>query len=162
MAEAKPTLDALRAEIDAIDDQLHRLIMQRAQVALAIGAVKNSHGPEAGLMRPSREALLLRRLAAKEDGPFPKAVVVRLWREVIAAVLRLQGSFSVAVYAPEGAAGAGYWDLARDYFGSLTPATAHDSPQQVLNAVASGRAIVGVLPLPDSSDSQPWWPLMLA
>jgi len=60
MAEAKPTLDALRAEIDAIDDQLHRLIMQRAQVALSIGAVKNSHGPEAGFMRPSREARLLR------------------------------------------------------------------------------------------------------
>ena len=94
MAEAKPTLDALRAEIDAIDDQLHGLIMQRAQVALSIGALKNSHGPEAGFMRPSREARLLRRLAAKEDGPLPKAVVIRLWREIIAGVLRLQGPFS--------------------------------------------------------------------
>ena len=141
MAEAKPTLDALRAEIDAIDDQLHRLIMQRAQVALSIGALKNSHGPEAGFMRPSREARLLRRLAAKEDGPLPKAVVIRLWREIIAGVLRLQGPFSLAVYAPEGANG--YWDLARDHFGSLTPATAHDSPQQVLNAVTAGRASVG-------------------
>src|SRR5215831_3528666 len=159
MAEAKPTLDALRAEIDEIDDELHRLLMRRAQVALSIGALKNSHGPEAGFMRPSREARLLRRLAAKEDGPFPKAVIIRLWREVIGAVLRLQGPFSVAVHAPEGAAG--YWDLARDHFGSLTPATAHDSPQQVLHAVTAGRAVVGILPLPDGGDPQPWWPMML-
>jgi chorismate mutase / prephenate dehydratase len=160
MAEAKPTLDALRAEIDEIDDELHRLLMKRAQVALSIGAAKNSHGPEAGFMRPSREARLLRRLAAKEDGPFPKAVIIRLWREVIGAVLRLQGPFSVAVHAPDGAAG--YWDLARDHFGSLTPATAHDSPQQVLHAVTAGRAVVGILPLPDGGDPQPWWPMMLA
>ena len=160
MAEAEPSLDSLRAQIDAIDDQLYRLIMQRAEVALSIGAVKNAHGAEAGLMRPGREARLIRRLAAKEEGPFPKAVIVRLWREIIGAVLRLQGPFSVAVYAPEGAAG--YWDLARDQFGSLTPATAHDSPQQVLNAVTAGRASVGVLPLPDGGDPQPWWPMMLA
>jgi chorismate mutase / prephenate dehydratase len=160
MAEAKPTLDALRAEIDGIDDELHRLLMRRAQLALSIGAVKNSHGPEAGFMRPSREAQLLRRLAAKEDGPLPKAVIIRLWREVIGAVLRLQGPFSVAVHAPDGAAG--YWDLARDHFGSLTPATAHDSPQQVLHAVTAGRAVVGILPLPDGGDPQPWWPMMLA
>ncbi len=160
MAEAKPNLDALRAEIDAIDDQLHRLIMKRAEVALGIGVLKNSHGAESVLMRPGREARLIRRLAAKEDGPFPRTVIVRLWREMIGAVLRLQGPFSVAVYAPEGAAG--YWDLARDHFGSLTPATAHDSPQQVLNAVTSGRAVVGVLPLPDGADPQPWWPMMMA
>ena len=160
MAEAEPSLDSLRAQIDAIDDQLYRLIMQRAEVALSIGAVKNAHGAETGPMRPGREARLIRRLAAKEEGPFPKAVIVRLWREIIGAVLRLQGPFSVAVYAPEGAAG--YWDLARDQFGSLTPATAHDSPQQVLNAVTAGRASVGVLPLPDGGDPQPWWPMMLA
>jgi hypothetical protein len=75
-------------------------------------------------------------------------------------VLRLQGPFSTAVYAPEGAPG--YWDLARDQFGSLTPATAHDSPQQVLNAVLSGRATVGVLPLPGDGDEQPWWPMLLS
>jgi chorismate mutase/prephenate dehydratase len=159
MAEAERNLDALRAEIDAIDDQLHRLIMKRAQIALSIGTLKNSNGSEANPMRPGREARLIRRLAGKKQGPFPKAVIVRLWRELIGAVLRMQGPFSVAVYAPEGASG--YWDLARDHFGSLTPATAHDSPQQVLNAVGAGRASVGVLPLPDGADPQPWWPMML-
>ncbi|MEA2781165.1 MAG: chorismate mutase / prephenate dehydratase [Rhodospirillaceae bacterium] len=160
MADAEPTLDALRAEIDSIDEQLHRLIMRRADVTLGIGAIKNASQPNAALMRPGREAEVLRRLAARHEGAFPKSVVIRLWRELIGAVLRLQGPFSVAVYAPEAANG--YWDLARDHFGSLTPATAHDSPQQVLNAVLGGRATVGVLPLPGDGDDQPWWPMLLS
>jgi chorismate mutase-like protein len=159
MADAEPTLEALRAEIDAIDDDLHRQIMRRAEVALRIGAVKSANGGEAVLMRPGREAQVLRRLIARHDGAFPKAVILRIWRELIGAVLRMQGPFSLAVYAPEGAAG--YWDLARDHFGSLTPASAHDSAQQVLTALATGRAAVGVLPLPDSNDTQPWWPMLL-
>ncbi len=159
MADAEPTLEALRAEIDAIDDDLHRLIMRRAEVALRIGALKNANGGEAVLMRPAREAQVLRRLIPRHEGAFPKSVIVRLWRELIGAVLRMQGPFSLAVYAPEGAAG--IWDLARDHFGSMTPATAHDSAQQVLTALATGRASVGVLPLPDSDDTQPWWPMLL-
>jgi len=159
MAEAEPTLEVLRAEIDAIDENLHRQIMRRAEVALRIGALKNSDGGEPGLMRPSREAQVLRRLIARHEGAFPKAVIVRLWREIMGAVLRMQGPFSLAVYAPEGAAG--YWDLARDHFGSLTPASAHDSAQQVLSQLASGVASVGVLPLPGSNDAQPWWPMLL-
>jgi len=159
MADAEPTLEALRAEIDAIDENLHRQIMRRAEVAMRIGAVKNSNGGQSALMRPGREAQILRRLIARHEGAFPKAVIVRLWRELIGAVLRMQGHFSVAVYAPEGASG--YWDLARDHFGSLTSASAHDSAQQVLSALVTGGASVGVLPLPDSDDTQPWWPMLM-
>ncbi len=160
MADAEPTLAQLRGEIDAIDDQLLGLLMRRAEVALAIGAAKNAHDPKGPAMRPGREALVLRRLIAGREGPLPKAVIIRLWRELMGAVLRLQGPFSVAVYAPPSQPG--YWDLARDHFGSLTQASAHDTAQQVVNSVGAGRATVGVLPIPDGDDPQPWWPMMLA
>ena len=87
MAEAEPTLEALRAEIDAIDENLHRQIMHRAEVALRIGALKNSDGGEPDLMRPSREAEVLRRLIARHEGAFPRAVIVRLWREIMGATI---------------------------------------------------------------------------
>jgi len=160
MADAEPTLEALRAEIDAIDEDLHRQLMRRAEVALRIRAAKSADGGDAVFMRPGREAQVLRRLLERHQGQFPRAVVVRLWREIMTAVLRMQGPFSLAVYAPERAAG--YWDLARDHFGSLTPASAHDSPHQVLTALAAGRASVGVLPIPDADDPQPWWPSLLS
>jgi chorismate mutase len=160
MADAVPTLDALRAEIDKIDDQLQRLIMRRGEITLKIGALKNAQEPDGALIRPGREAMVLRRLAERGGGPFPKAVIVRLWRELISAVLRLQGPFSIAVCVPDGVPG--YWDLARDHFGSLTPATAHDSVQQVLTAVLAGRATVGVLPMPGDGEEQPWWPMLMS
>jgi len=160
MADAEPTLEALRAEIDAIDGDLHRLIMRRAEVALRIRAAKSANGTEPVFMRPGREAQILRRLVERHQGGFPRAVMVRLWREIMSAILRMQGPFSLAVYAPEKAAG--YWDLARDHFGSLTPASSHDTPQQVLTALAAGRASVGVLPLPHADDPQPWWPNLLS
>src|SRR5262249_21359481 len=40
--------------------------------------------------------------------------------------------------------------------------SAHDSPHQVLTALAAGRASVGVLPIPDADDPQPWWPSLLS
>ena len=62
MADAEPTLEALRAEIDAIDEDLHRQLMRRAEVALRIRAAKSANGGEAVFMRPGREAQILRRL----------------------------------------------------------------------------------------------------
>jgi chorismate mutase/prephenate dehydratase len=159
MADAESTLAQLRGEIDSIDDQLLALLMRRAEVAIAVGQAKNAHAPKALTIRPGREAQVLRRLVATAGGHLPKPVVVRLWRELMAMMLRLEGAFSVAVYAPPGQPG--YWDLARDHFGSLTSATAYDSAPQVVNAVGAGRASVGVLPLPDAGDPQPWWPMML-
>ena len=83
-----------------------------------------------------------------------------MWRELLSATLRLQGPFAVAVFAPD--ASSGYWDLARDHFGSLMPATAHDTAGQVVRAVIDGQATVGVLPLPREDDREPWWPFLVS
>ncbi len=42
-----------------------------------------------------------------------------MWREMLAATVRLETRFAVAVFAPSDAQG--FWDLARDHYGSLTP-----------------------------------------
>jgi chorismate mutase/prephenate dehydratase len=157
MASADNPIDDLRRQIDGIDDALHDLLMQRAEIAERIGTLKND-GTAATppvFLRPAREAVVLRRLVARHRGTLPRAVVVRLWRELIAALLRLQGPFAVAV---QGAShGPGCWELARDHFGGLTPLVAHESGSQVLRAVIDGEAQVGVLPLPQPDAADPWW-----
>src|SRR5262249_37756625 len=82
-------------------------------------------------------------------------VLVRLWRELVSALLRLQGPFAVAAQGTSH--GSGCWELARDHFGSLTPITAHESGWLVLRAVIDGEAQVGVLPLPQPDAADPWW-----
>jgi chorismate mutase len=163
MAEEQPTLDDLRRQIDEIDVALQELIVRRAEVVTQVGTLKNrvSGGARAVHMRPAREAIILRRLVARHRGPLSKATLVRMWCELMSASLRLEGSFSVAVTMPSPAAG-GFWDLARDYFGSLTHLIPRESASQALGAVFDGEASVAVLPMPQSTDADHWWRLLLS
>jgi chorismate mutase-like protein len=160
MAPKPETLDDLRRRIDAIDDALHDLLIERADVNRRIGAVKAKTGDGAPAWRPGREAAVLRRLIGRHKGPLPKAALVRIWRELMTAYLRLQANFSVAVYA--GADGGACREIARDHFGGLTAIRTNESAMQVLREVSEGRAAIGVLPLPQQDDPNPWWPMLLA
>lgn len=152
------SLDALRHEIDRIDDAIHDLVMRRLEVVAGMGALKGD-GPA---VRPAREAMLLRRLAARHRGRLPKPVLVRLWRELFAAGTALQGAFAIAVPAPESRPGeaAALWDLARDQYGSRTPIETHADPSGVVRAVRDGAVTVGVLPWPRDGEPDPWWPAL--
>jgi chorismate mutase-like protein len=152
MKGEEKSLARLRKQIDDIDDQIHDLLMQRTEVAGKIGTLKGGGG---GHMRPGREATVLRRLVARHRGALPRALIVRVWREIFSANTALQGPLAVAVYAPEGTFG--YRNLARDHFGWRTPMTAFRSAAQVLEAVRDGKASVGVLPVPHGDETEPWW-----
>lgn len=152
MSAAK-SLDALRREIDRIDDQIHDLIMRRTRI---VEKVKLAKTGEHIKIRPGREDEILYRLMARHAGAFPKRELTRIWREMIIATLSLEGPFSVAVQGEGGAHGC--WDLARDHYGASTPMVAYPSARRVIEAVRSLNATVGILPLPRRDDAEPWWP----
>jgi chorismate mutase-like protein len=156
MTQREDPLDRLRREIDRIDDALHDLLMRRTAAVESIREVKRAQGD--AILRPAREAEVLRRLVARHHGPFSKHALVRIWREIMAAQTRVQGPFSIAVFAPAGRAE--LWDIARDHFGSTTPSRRHETTRGVLRAVGEGEATVGVLPLPSEDDGDPWWPAL--
>jgi len=146
-------LDALRREIDEIDARLLAAIAERTAVVRKVGAAKGG-GP---VLRPGREAQVLRRLLADEAG-LPAPVIGRIWRELIAAYCRLQGPLEIAVCAPEKSVG--YWDLARGHFGSATKMSLHKAPAVVLRAVSEDAGTVGILPMPQDGEADPWWRYM--
>jgi len=149
-------LTELRLQIDAIDTQLHDLLMQRGELAHRIAAAKGGGAP---VMRPAREAQVLRRLAARHHGPFPAGAVVRIWREIMSAMVALQGKFVVAVLQAN-SGGGGLWETARDHFGTIPSYSAHAAAMAVLRAVADGAATVGVLPPPHEGETDAWWPAL--
>lgn len=158
----KVALDELRRRIDRIDDQIHDLLMERATLA---GDVASAKAPRTGMWRPQRESQVLRRLVARHRGDFPAAAVVRIWREIMSAMLTLEGRFSVAVCMP--ADEPGFWDMARDHFGTIVPMTAYQGTGPhgsgaVMRAVTDDAAIVGVLPWPRDEDAEPWWPHLMS
>ena len=153
MLYASPDLEELRRRLDAIDDRLQDLLIERLEIVSRVAAEKRN-GSLPALM-PAREAQIIRRLIDRQGDAFPAGTLVRIWRELLAATVRAQGSFAVAAYAPPD--GPGTWDLARDHFGSQTPMTGYHSTLQVIRAVTERRVAVGVLPMPQDGDGDPWW-----
>lgn len=159
MDTTAPPLNDLRAEIDKIDQQILDLLIERSTVVRRIGDVKGDRLDGRSALRPAREAQILRRLAERARGRFPTAVLVRIWRELLAAHTRLQAPLSVAVFARQEDVQR-VWDLARDHFGSATPMTRVDRPMQALRALGDGSATVAVLPLP--GDDESWWASLMS
>ena len=154
MANKRESLDDLRHEIDEIDEQVHDLLMNRAALVERIREVKRLES--ISTIRPGREALILRKLIARHQGRFPVGAITRIWREVIAGITRMEmPSYEVAVYAAAG--DQGYWDIARDQFGSITPMTPCSSPRDVLRIVDERKASLGIVPIPQDDDVDPWW-----
>lgn len=145
-------LSELRREIDAIDDQLHALLKQRTKIVEEVRLYKKD---ERVKIRPAREAEIIYRLFAQHEGKFPKRELFRIWRELIVATLSMEGPFSTGVFMEEG--DNGFWDLARDQFGSYAPMTAFPSTRRIIEAVQKQEVTVGILPIPARREDDPWW-----
>lgn len=168
----KRKLEDLRREIDAIDDRIQDLILERWDVVRHVAEAKGV-GAEAPKqrdpgerfdlslpIRPAREAQMLRRLAARHTGPFPFAALARMWGEMIAAFTMLQADYSIACFANNEEHG--LWDLARDQFGSQVPMTPYPTRRETLAQVFEGRHNVAVLPKPREQDEEAWWTSLAA
>ena len=158
MLPTPPDLAELRLRLDEIDDRLQDLLIERAGIVSVVAASKREGNHAA--FQPGREAQIIRRLVDRHRGEFPVATLVRMWREMLAATVRLQSPFAVAVFAPVELQG--FWDLARDHYGSHTPMSAYRSIGQVIRAVTEGQASVGVLPMPQEGEIDPWWRYLLS
>lgn len=153
------SLDELRREIDILDDRIHDCLMRRTEVVARIAAVKQTDGAALAL-RPGREASIMRRLARRHAGAFPLPVLLRLWRELLAGGVAVQGGLTVGVFAPERAAACR--DLARDHFGAATRVRNFQSARQVIQNVGYGAVSVGVVPVPGGETGDAWWRMLFA
>jgi chorismate mutase len=153
MPRTQSDLAELRRRLDEIDDKLHDHLIERAAIVSVVATSKREGSVAA--FQPGREAEIIRRLVDRHHGEFPVATLIRMWREMLAATVRLQSPFAVAVFAPMESQG--FWDLARDHYGSHTPMSAYSSIGQVIRAVTEGQASVGVLPMPQEGETNPWW-----
>ncbi len=151
---ALPDPDAIRRDIDALDDRLHDQLRERAELAARLaGSLPPTRG--ARFLRPGREAMTMQRLMSRHDGKLSSATLARVYREITGGLYHLQAPLHVAVLAPEKSVG--YWDLARNHFGSTVEMSLHRTAPVVLRGITTQPGTVGVLPLPPEGDAEPWW-----
>lgn len=133
-----------RASIDAIDDEILRLVNRRAEHAQAIGALKNG-----AIYRPEREAQVLRRIKEGNPGPLSGETVARLFREIMSACLALEKPLSVAYLGPQGTFTQA---AAIKHFGHAAETVACSSIDEVFRQVEGGNADYGVAPVENSTE----------
>src|SRR3546814_21189126 len=107
-------------------------------------------------LRPGREAQILRRVLERHNSSLPPAALLRIWREMIAALYRLQAPVKIAVHAPNKSVAR--WDLARDYYGSTTSMQLCTTAMAVMRAISSQPLTLGVMTIPEDGEKATWRP----
>jgi chorismate mutase / prephenate dehydratase len=147
-AEA-PDLDAMRARIDAVDEQIQALISERARFAQQVGVAKGELAAAVDYYRPEREAEVLRRVIERNAGPLRDEEMLRLFREIMSACLAQQEPLKVGFLGPEGT----FTQTAVfKHFGHSVRALPFHTIDEVFQEVEGGIADFGVVPIENSTE----------
>ena len=151
-------LERIRAEIDAIDQQLQELLNRRAACAQQVAEAKKAellaaHGHvepgQVSFYRPEREAQVLRRVMARNAGPLPATEVAHIFREIMSACLALEKPMTIAFLGPEGTFTQA---AAVKHFGYAVLSRPLPTIGAVFDEVESGEADYGVVPVENSTE----------
>lgn len=151
------SLEDIRKKIDTLDDKIHDLLMDRADLVVDISKAKKNQSEQ--IVQPAREARMIRRLLQRHRGPLPEATIVRIWRELVGAVSLLQTGLKVSVSTGEGHNK--YWDMAKNYFGSVLPMEKVKSGLIAVSNVREHDSDFAVVPWPHDGEANAWWPFLI-
>ncbi len=148
-APLRPQLEQVRRRIDKVDEQIQRLISERARLAQQVGVSKTRGGRTVDFYRPEREAQVLRMARERNRGPLRDEEVLRLFREIMSACLAQQEPLKVAFLGPEGTFTQSALLI---HFGHSVRALPLSSIDEVFHEVEAGSADFGVVPIENSTE----------
>lgn len=137
----------LRVRIDVVDQQLLKLLNERAKLAQAVGEVKKIDGSP--VFRPDREAQVIDRVKNRNPGPILADSVAPIWREIMSACRSLEARQRVAFLGPIGTFSE---QATLNYFGSSIEPMACPSIDEVFRATSARSADFGVVPIENSTE----------
>jgi chorismate mutase/prephenate dehydratase len=138
-------LQQLREQIDRLDDELLSVFNRRAALAQKIGHLKE----DGTVLRPEREAQILRRLQAANGGPLGNEAIACLFTEVMSHCRALEAPLMVAYLGPQGTFSE---QACLKRFGHAVCGTPCASIDEVFHVVESGAVQYGVAPVENSTE----------
>ncbi|MBM4325959.1 MAG: prephenate dehydratase [Deltaproteobacteria bacterium] len=140
-------IHGIRERIDLLDDEIIRLLHERAAQAKEIGRLKRTNGLPA--LDAQRERAVLERLSCGKSGLLQPSALKHIFTEIIAACRAIQEPLKVSHLGPE----ATFTHMAAmDYFGRSCEFFPRDSIVDVFRDVQSGHAHFGVAPVENSTE----------
>ncbi|MCP4258649.1 MAG: prephenate dehydratase [Planctomycetes bacterium] len=94
------SLNELRKKIDEIDDQLVKLLNERARVVVKIGTHKTK--TDKPVYAPDREKDVFDRIAKANTGPLPDRCLIAIWRELMSGSFVLERPLRIGYLGPAG------------------------------------------------------------
>ena len=152
-----PSLAALRAEIDRIDEAMHALLIERSEIIENLIAVKGTQD-SGSAFRPAREASMMRRIVERHRGILPLDTVESIWRVIIATFTHVQAPYSVHADLTVGEAA--MRDSARFHFGFTVPFIAHMGAAGAISAMAAAKGDLALVPAVSVAGAGAWWTLL--
>ncbi|BDD11379.1 chorismate mutase [Fulvitalea axinellae] len=146
-SEEQELLGSMRDRIDAIDNQVLALLNDRMEVVRQVGELKKNN--KTVIYRPEREKSIIDRLAKRSEGLLTRPAIEAIFLEVFAISRNLELPEKVAFLGPEFSF---THQAAESRFGALSEYWALSSIPKVFEAVDTGRARFGVVPIENNQE----------
>jgi chorismate mutase/prephenate dehydratase len=140
-------LAQIRQRIDAADDEILRLLNQRAGLVATVADLKSAL--QVPFYVPSRERQIAERLSAANPGPFPTESIRLVFQEIFSACLSLEKKVRVAYLGPEGTFS---HQAVKRQFGLSARATPMGTIPAVFEEVERGNSDFGVVPVENTTE----------
>jgi chorismate mutase/prephenate dehydratase len=95
-----PDLGDLRKRIDSLDEQIVRLLNDRASLVVDVGRVKRATGSP--IYAPAREQAVLKKVASANRGPLPAKSIEAVYREIMSGSFALEHPLRIGYLGPAG------------------------------------------------------------
>ena len=138
-------LTTLRAQIDAVDEQIVRLLNERAQVVVQIGKVKQQSNEP--IYAPDREKAVFDKIARLNGGPLPDRCLTAVYRELMSGSFALERPLKIGFLGPEGSYSS---QAAALKFGQSVSYVPLADINAVLEEVVRGHIDYGLVPVENS------------
>jgi len=137
----------IRKRIDKLDQEILRLLNERASYALEIGKLKGQNSEP--VYAPERELQVLGQVLKENHGPLDDEAVTAIFREIISASRALEKPLTVAYWGPPGS---NTHIASVQKFGLSTKLVSVDTITDVFSEVEHRRANYGVTPVENSTE----------
>ena len=142
-------LQNIRNKIDSIDNKIHDLLIERAEIVEKVVEEKRKY-KEANLVvyRPSREHEILVRIIQRHKGNLPEKSLINIWRNLISSYINMQAELTLNFSSTLD-------KIVNNHFGGDIKKVKTTTALESLKSLHENKVNITVLPYPNKDND--WW-----
>ena len=142
-------LQNIRNKIDSIDNKIHDLLIERAEIVEKVVEEKRKY-KEANLVvyRPSREHEILIRIIQRHKGNLPEKSLINIWRNLISSYINMQAELTLNFSSTLD-------KIVNNHFGGDIKKEKTATAIEAMKKLNENKVNITVLPYPNAHND--WW-----